>query len=142
MEEPRCLFDTPGLRISYDAANGWLYSQWLGEHNAASVRQGAEAVCACLAAQPCTKLLSDHSLLLGNWEGMSPREGQQLFARMAARGVAYLAWVYSPVYTGRSAMEHALLYATAPTVSIFDDLADACTWLQHCPSRPATTERG
>jgi hypothetical protein len=27
MEELRCLLDIPGLWVSYDEANGWLYNQ-------------------------------------------------------------------------------------------------------------------
>ena len=127
----------PGLRVSYDPVNTWLYNQWLGEHTEASVKVCAEAVCACLRAQPCAKILSDHSQLRGDWQAAAAWVGQENFAHLAAQGIAYFAWVYSPSYTDRVAMERTLLYTKAPLVAIFDDLAEAYDWLQRCPARSA-----
>ena len=136
MEEMCCLFDSPGLRISYDAANGWLYNQWLGEHNGATVKEGAEAMFACLSRQPCTKILSDHSLLLGNWQEAAAWMGQQNFVRVAAQGITHVAWVHSPIYADRAAMERALFFTKMPWVVIFGDMLSAYNWLQYCPGCP------
>jgi hypothetical protein len=38
MEELCCLADLPGLRVSDDEANGWLYNPWLGVPNEASIK--------------------------------------------------------------------------------------------------------
>jgi len=136
MEEMCCLFDSPGLRVSYDAANGWLYNQWIGEHTSATIKEGAEAVYACLSRQPCTKILSDHGLLLGNWQEATAWVGQQNFARLAAQGVTHFAWVHSPLYADRAAMEHTLFFAKMPRVVIFGDMLSAYDWLLRCPKCP------
>jgi len=136
MEELCCLVDLPGLRVSCDEANGWLYNQWLGEHDETSVRQHAACICACLTARPCTKMLSDHTGLLGTWQGTSPWMGCQYFDRLARQGILYFAWVYNAGYHDRVAMEQTLYYTTQPVVAIFDDVATAYYWLRSCPPQP------
>lgn len=140
MEELRCLLDTPGLRVSYDEANGWLYNQWLGVHDKASVKVHAAAICACHRAQPCRKILSDHTGLEGSWQHSVPWIGGEYLSQLAGQGVEYFAWVYSKGYHDLSAMEQALLYATRPVVAIFDNIASAYEWLQHCPAHRAWAE--
>lgn len=134
MKEMRCLLDSPGLRVSYDEANGWLYNQWLGPHDADSVRVHAAAICAHHLAWPCSKVLSDHSGLVGSWQHSVPWIGGEYLNTLAAQGVVYFAWVYNDGYRDRAEMEQALYYATRPVIAIFDDLASAYEWLQHCPA--------
>jgi hypothetical protein len=136
MEELRCLVDLPGLRVSCDEANGWLYNQWLGEHDEASVKHHAAGICACLRARPCTKILSDHSGLVGNWQGASPWVGRDYFDWLAQQGILYFAWVYNQGYYDRVAMEKTLFYTTRPIVAIFGDVASAYEWLRSCPAKP------
>jgi len=136
MEELRCLFDSPGLRITYDARNEWLYNQWRGQHDEASVQAGGLQVYACLAQQPCTKVLSDHSELHGDWLQGDVRLSRYYFNRLAALGVVRFAWVYGPDYRDRAAMERACCLLTRPVVAIFDEVASAYEWLQQ---RPAPT---
>jgi hypothetical protein len=135
MEEPICLLDTPGLRIQHDVANQWIYNQWLGEHTTDSVRYYGELVYECLQKHPCPKVLSDHSLLTGDWSLVVPG-CRHFFERMADLGVAYFAWVYSPCYNDRVAMEKALLHIVRPTAASFDDICSAYEWLRRKPVRP------
>jgi hypothetical protein len=136
MEELRCLVDLPGLRVSCDEANGWLYNQWLGEHDETSVKHHAASICACLKARPYPKILSDHSGLVGNWQGASPWVGRDYFDRLAQQGILYFAWVYNLGYYDRVAMEKTLFYTTRPVVAIFGDVASAYDWLRSCPAKP------
>jgi hypothetical protein len=133
MEELCCLVDLPGLRVSRDEVNGWLYNQWLGAHDEASVKYHAASICACLTARPCTKILSDHSGLLGNWQGASPWVGREFFDRLAQQGILYFAWVYNLGYYDRVAMEKTLFYTVRPVVATFGDVASAYDWLRSCP---------
>lgn len=136
MEGFRQLLDTPALRVSYDVANAWLYSELLGVHNVESVIQCSESIFKCLAVQPCTKMLCDHSQLRGNWQGISTSRGGQYFDHLAALGVQYYAWVYAPGYTDRLAMERSLFLTQRPMAALFDDVASAYDWLQRCPRQP------
>jgi hypothetical protein len=134
MDNLRCLLRIPGLCIWYDEANRWLYNQWEGAHDAASFERGANAIMTCLAAQPCTKILSDHSQVRGKWQSLSKWTNPAGFNSLAELGVVYFAWVYSPFLTDRATMEHLFLYMTRPMVAIFSDVASAYDWLQNCPS--------
>lgn len=132
MEQLRGLLDTPGLRVSYDTVNKWLYNQWRGRHNEASIRDGAACVYACLARLPCTKVLSDHSEVVGDWQGAAPWVGQQYLDRLAARGIRHFAWVHAPSYYDRVAMERSRFFSKRPVVAIFHDVAAAYDWLCGC----------
>lgn len=136
MEELYCLVDLPGLRVSCDEANGWLYNQWLGEHDEASVRHHAASICASLTARPCTKILSDHSGLVGNWQSAAAWIGREYFDWLAQQGILYFAWVYNPGYYDQVAMDKALYYTTRPVVAVFGDLASAYDWLRTCSPQP------
>ena len=137
MEELRCLLDTPGLRVSYDEANGWLYNQLLGVYDVALVREHAAAICSCHRAWPCRKILSDHSGLVGSWQHSVAWVGAEYLGTLAAQGVVCFAWVYNKNYQDHVAMEQTLYAITRPIVAIFDNLASACEWLQHCPAAAA-----
>ena len=133
MQELQHLFVTSSLRISYDVTNKWLYNQWLGLHDKESVRRSAEAIFACLAQYPCLKMLSDHSLLQGDWQPAIPAVVQHNFERLAAHGVRYVAWVHSLDYNDLVAMERVVRNMPEPLVGLFDEVASAYDWLLHCP---------
>jgi hypothetical protein len=135
MEELTCLISTPGLCISYDKSNQWLYNQWIGKHDRESIPRCGELISACLLTHPCPKMLSDHSLLTGDWQQALPNI-RPAFERLAALGVAYIAWVHSSLYSDHLAMEKALLCIDRPTVAIFDDVCSAYAWLQRMPNYP------
>jgi hypothetical protein len=124
---------TPSLCVAYDTANQWLYNQWLGVHDKESVRLSAETIFSCLATYPCIKMLSDHSLLQGDWQPAIPAVVQHNFERLASHGVRYVAWVHSFEYNDLVAMERVVRNMPEPLVGLFDEVASAYDWLLHCP---------
>jgi hypothetical protein len=122
MEELYCVLSTPGLEAYHDQARGWLYTRWLGMHTQASIAQAIYTLCGYLRGSSYTKILSDHSGLVGKWPAESPWLMQPYFDALAAQGVAYFAWVYneSPRNIER------------PAVAIFKDVASAYEWLRRC----------
>ena len=133
MEELRCLLDTPTLRVSYDTTNQWLYNQWQGVHDSESVRQASLRIFDCLARQPCVKMLSDHSLVQGQWPATTAPAMRQNLERLGVYGIACFAWVPSADYDNRLSMEWVLRLTATPVAGIFNDVASAYEWLQHCP---------
>ncbi|TVT39605.1 hypothetical protein FNT36_18355 [Hymenobacter setariae] len=133
MENLRCLLATPGLTISYDTSNQWLYVQWVGMHDKETVRVSAEHIFASLAAYPCLKMISDHSQLIGNWQAAIPSVVQHNFERLAAHGVRYVAWVHSFDDDDLVAMERVVRNMPQPLVGLFDEVDSASDWLLHCP---------
>jgi hypothetical protein len=134
MEKLHCLLATPGLTVSYDTTNQWLYAQWMGLHDKESVRVAAEHIFASLTTYPCLKLLSDHTLLLGSWQAAIPSVVQHNFERLAAHGVRYVAWVHSFGYDDLMAMERVVRDMPQPLVGLFDEVEGAYDWLLHCPA--------
>jgi hypothetical protein len=132
MEELCCLLAIPGLEVYHDAVRGWLYTRWLGLHTEASMQQAIEAVCACLPGRTYTKVLSDHSGLVGEWPVGSPWAMQAYFDYLAAQGVTYFAWVHNENQNNRLVMQQALAHAAHPAVASFPDIASAYEWLQRC----------
>ena len=128
-----CLLDTPLLTICHDTSNGWLYNQWKGSHTYDTVFICVEHILACLDATACTKMLSDHTQLTGDWEKAASRLGSESFGQVAVRGVSAVAWVYGPDYRDLVAMRLTQHVAEKPTIAIFDDVATACIWLQQRP---------
>jgi hypothetical protein len=63
--------------------------------------------------------------------------GDEYLGTLAAQGVVCFAWVYNKNYQDHVAMEQTLYAITRPIVAIFDNLAPACEWLQHCPAAAA-----
>lgn len=133
MEGIQCLVDTPFITVSHDPVNNWLYAQWQGLHTEESVRVSAEHIFACLTAYPCLKMLSDHSLLVGNWQPAIPSVVQQNFKRLAAHGVRYVGWVHSFEHSDLIAMEQVVRNMAQPLVGLFDEVASAHDWLLYCP---------
>jgi len=136
VEELDFLVNTAGLSVAYDAENDWLYTRMCGWHDLASMQISAYQVYNCLQERPCTKMLSDHSELLGNWNGAVPYLRPWYFERLAAQGVTHLAWVYAKGYYDRVAMEHSCYHLTRPLVALFNDVASAYDWLRNAPRQP------
>ena len=130
MQEPLPLLDTPGLTISFDAANHWLYVEWKGEHSATTAQTGGLEVIRCLGQYPCRKLLNDNSQVTSNWERGARWVGEHYYPELARLGVAYVAWVYPAHWAVRKSMDTAMRFVTAPLVVTFDELATAYAWLQ------------
>lgn len=134
MEDLHCLLATPGLEVYHDAVREWLYTRWLGQHTESSIRQGIGAVCTCMQGRAYTKVLSDHSGLVGEWPAESPWGMRTYFDYLAAQGVAYFAWVYNENRHNRATMQQTLVTVMRPAVAIFEDVASAYEWLRRCPT--------
>jgi hypothetical protein len=133
MEKLNCLLDTPGLRVFYDEANNWLYNQWLGVHDEQSVKESVSDICSLIHTCSFTRILSDHSGLVGSWQGSVPWITRTYFDQLAAQGVTYFAWVYNESYHNRMAIEQMRRDLKSPIVDIFEDVASAYEWLRRCP---------
>ncbi|TGE04936.1 STAS/SEC14 domain-containing protein [Hymenobacter fodinae] len=55
------------LTIQYDAANHWVYTNWIGYQTFENVVAGAMAYLAPIRENKCPYLLNDNRLLLGLW---------------------------------------------------------------------------
>ena len=118
------------ISIIHDHCNNWLYVDWKGHQDEQSVRAGCLHVLTCLRATNCKKILNDNSNVNGDWERASRWLGQDFLPLLSEAGLHYLAWVYSPSYFSRRAIDTALSFVTIPTVVSFEDVDAAYSWLR------------
>jgi hypothetical protein len=127
---PQPLLDISYISITYDHCNEWLYVDWKGHQDEQTVQAGCLQLLTYLRATNCKKVLNDNSNVTGDWECASRWLGQEFLPRLAEAGLHYLAWVYSPNYLSRRAIDTALSFVTIPTVVSFEDVDAAYTWLR------------
>lgn len=130
MQILRKLVDTPSLTVSYDSPNEWLYIEWKGLHDRTSVLASFELILRCLQAWECKKILSDSSQVTTDWETAAQWLGVGFFECIAQKGVRYVAWIYSPHWSDRHAIDSSLQFIANPTVIMFEELATAYAWLK------------
>ena len=123
------LLNTPSLCLAYDYCNQWLYADWKGQQDKLSVQAGCQQVLEWVRRTQCQKMLNDNSSLTGHWEEPSRWLGEDFFMSLAEAGLHYLAWVHSPNYLSRRALDDALSFVSEPMIVSFEDVASAYTWL-------------
>ncbi|UYZ58187.1 hypothetical protein [Hymenobacter latericus] len=152
------LHESPELTIAHDKRNCWLYVQWLGDHNAESIRGGCLLLLHHLRETKCVKLLTDDThvtttaqpssadlawqTVVVPYEGSAAWVGSTFYTMLAEAGLQYIAWVNAPSMLNRRTADLALaisetvqLSENRPLVATFDDLASAYEWLQKRESR-------
>ena len=61
------LLEDPHITIAYDHPNEWLYADWHGEQDLASVQHGALEVLRLMQQQRCHKVLNDNTRVTNMW---------------------------------------------------------------------------
>ncbi|MBT9393257.1 hypothetical protein KLP40_08785 [Hymenobacter sp. NST-14] len=130
---PEVLFERPYLRLSYDAANGWLHAAWQGNLVLEQVREGSEMVLALIRARRYTKLLNDNSRVTALLLTEEEQAGYQIMELLFEAGLHCLAWVYAPVAQGRSYAEMSVAATNWPLVLTFEEVEPARDWLRQMP---------
>ncbi|HEX8348758.1 MAG TPA: hypothetical protein VF598_02245 [Hymenobacter sp.] len=124
------LVDTPSLALSFDAKSQWLYAEWKGEHDTASIVAGCAAIRQCLAKTSCRKVLADSSQAVISWDEAAEWLGKNYFEVIARQGVRYLAWVCSSDLESHAWAKLALQHARQPTIALFYETTSADVWLR------------
>ncbi|OGX87455.1 hypothetical protein BEN47_10450 [Hymenobacter lapidarius] len=124
------LLETPYVTISYDHQNEWLFADWRGNQDMKSVQHGAMELLRLLPLHRCRKVLNDNTLVTSMWSEAAEWAGTECFPAMAAIGLEYFAWVYSPNLYSRLSTDLTLQFtAASPVVATFDDIETAKAWL-------------
>jgi hypothetical protein len=56
------------LTTGYDAANGWVYNNWMGYQTLPGIVAGADACLIPLGKNACAYLLNDNREVIGPWD--------------------------------------------------------------------------
>jgi len=120
--------EVPGLIVSYDHANQWIYADWYGQHTPDSSAVACQLLLDVLREKTCAKLLNDNSNITHS-TALITNEGREWMQNMHRAGVYYFVWVSPTAAMDEQMREHALRSSGRPVVVTFMDLASACSWL-------------
>ena len=124
------LLEDSTITIAYDHLNEWLYADWLGDQDLASVQAGAGEILRLLTQQRCEKILNDNTRVTSMWSEAAEWGGKEWFPAITAAGLRYFAWVYSPNVYSRLSTDLTLQFTTGnAVVATFDDVETAKAWL-------------
>ncbi|GAC1380699.1 MAG: hypothetical protein NVS3B25_30330 [Hymenobacter sp.] len=125
------LLEEPHITIAYDHLNEWLYADWHGDQDLASVQGGALEMLRLLRLQRCRKVLNDNTRVTSMWSEAAEWGGKEWFPAMEEAGLQYFAWVYSTNLYSRLSTDLTLQFTVGnPVVATFDDLDTAKAWLK------------
>ncbi|SHJ68064.1 hypothetical protein SAMN02745146_3683 [Hymenobacter daecheongensis DSM 21074] len=126
----RTLFETSSICIGYDYLNDWLYADWTGDQTLESVQAGCEQMLLLMARERCHKVLNDNTRVTSMWSDAAEWGGTVWFPAMAAAGLQYFAWIYSPNVYSRLSTDLTLRHTTEPVIATFDEIETAKAWLR------------
>lgn len=119
------------LTITYDAANGWVYNNWIGAQTYTGIVAGANTCLDPLREHACAYLLNDNRLVTGPWDHAVEWIATDWAPRAAAQGLTHFANVVSPdVMAAYSAEDMYFGIADQLHIRLFTDLVEAQDWLR------------
>ncbi|TGE17792.1 hypothetical protein [Hymenobacter elongatus] len=126
----RILQELPYLDIHYDYRNEWIYAEWRGDITFERAKEGGEALVSFVESEGCTKLLNDNALVTDMWLEAPEWQAMNIFPRLHAAGLLYIAWVYSPNLYSRFSADRAIDAIVQPVTLPFEDMTIAKGWLR------------
>lgn len=124
-------FDKVYLTIEFDAANQWIYSNWVGVLPTERIIQGCQATIDFLRENPCAHMLNDNREIIGSWNSANEWIAQNWLPQVLALGLKRFAHIASPGIFGQaSAAEMVTRVGQHFEIQLFQDLKLAKAWLR------------
>ncbi|HEX8426814.1 STAS/SEC14 domain-containing protein [Hymenobacter sp.] len=121
------------LTIKTDAANRWIVVEWMGYLTADSIKTGAEAYIAALAASGFSCVLNDTRAVRGPWDHSMDWVINEWAPNAAAAGLKHFALISTPDSLADGSAANFYAQLTAFQAGVFNTPAAAQAWLrQHC----------
>ena len=119
------------LTTEYDAANQWVYNNWIGYQTYTGIIAGADACLLPLRDNACAYLLNDNRQVIGPWDHAVEWIVTNWANRAAAQGLTHFAHVASPdSLAAHSAEAMHLGIGGRLQMRMFGDRAEARAWLR------------
>lgn len=119
------------LTIDYDAANNWVYNNWIGYQTYVGVISGADACLLPLREHGCAYLLNDNRQVIGPWDHAVQWVATDWAPRAASQGLTHFANVVSPESMAALSAEAMFLgIGTRLQMRMFGDIDSARAWLR------------
>jgi hypothetical protein len=125
------------LTIDYDAANNWVYNNWIGTQTYVGVISGADACLLPLREHHCAYLLNDNREVVGAWDHAVQWIATDWAPRAASQGLTHFANVVSPeAMAALSAEAMYLGIGERLQIRMFGDIDAARAWLHAAQQAP------
>jgi hypothetical protein len=119
------------LTIEYDAANKWVYNNWIGYQTYTGVQAGADACLHPLKEHSCAYLLNDNRQVLGPWDHAVEWIATNWAPRAIEQGLTHFAHVVSPESMAAQSAEAMYLgIGGRLAMRMFGDVEEAKRWLK------------
>lgn len=117
--------------VEYDAANRWIYSNWIGYVSVENVMEGCNLGIDALKQTGCPNLLNDNRQLTGPWKEANDWIAQDWTPRALQAGLKNFAHITSPSVFGElSAVDlETRLDDINFMLKVFKDADNASAWL-------------
>ena len=118
------------INLQFNEQSDRLDVNWTGYQNFISVQDGCLIMLDLVKKNQVVKILNDNSNVMGNWSEASDWVSAECLPALAAAGVKYIAWIYSPsIFSQLAADKSADLVLSNITVQFFNDKTSAALWL-------------
>jgi hypothetical protein len=119
------------LATAYDAANGWVYNNWVGYQTLPGIIAGADACLSPLRKHGCAYLLNDNREVVGPWDHAVDWIVTDWAPRAIAQGLTHFANVVSPESMAALSAEAMRLGLGGQLhMRMFSNIDEAKAWLR------------
>ena len=123
------------LTIDSDAANRWVFVDWMGYLTADSIKAGAAAYTEALAKSKFSCVLNDTRSVRGPWDHSMDWVINTWAPNAAAAGLKYFAMVSTPESLADGSAANFYAQLTAFHAEVFDNLSTAREWLHRMQAK-------
>jgi hypothetical protein len=121
------LFKAKNIEITYDAANKYMYCNWIGFQNKQSIMTSGAIILDLLKKKQTAKVLNDNSQVTGPWQEAAEWTSTVWFPEMIAAGLRHFAWIFSSNIFSELSAKKAM--PNNEIVKSFNGLEEARQWL-------------
>ena len=136
MQELKTSLGRTYLTIETDEANRWIFVNWQGYLTADSIKEGAKAYTAALAASGFACVLNDTRDVRGPWDHSMDWVINEWAPNAAAAGLQYFALISTPETLADGSAANFYAQLTAFHADVFNNPDEARQWLLACQQRP------
>jgi hypothetical protein len=135
MQELKTSLGRTYLTVDTDETNRWIAMDWRGYLTADSIKEGARAYTAALAASGFACVLNDTRSVRGPWDHTMDWVINEWAPNAAQAGLQYFALVSTPETLADGSAANFYAQLTAFHAEVFSTTEEAQQWLLACQQR-------
>ena len=119
------------VSVYFDTANNWLFIDWHGDLTLAKVQLACLELAHCYLSHSYPRVLNSNAQVLSITPDVSDWLVSTFMPALDMAGVQQMAWVFPPQLRDRNSVLDTFTRFPHMAISLFDDVEDAVSWLQH-----------